>query len=325
VIGSRNLRWESLRPDDVAAWAALTAEAESVDQTDERYNADDRAEQLADPLLDRAGGTRAVWDGDELIAVAVLRANPTADPSHRMSFDGTVHPAYRRRGIGRELTRWATLSAPRLSEARHPGRPLQLHTDVNEHNAGKAALLAQEGFTPQRWFFVMARDLTQELPAAPPPEGVRLTGFDFAHDLEALDVRNEAFAEHWGSARQTEQSWRQWYTGGRSFRPDLSFLAVPDPAGPPLAAILLTHYFEADTVATGRKEAWIATIGTRRAWRRRGIAAALLAAALAEAKRQGFERAALGVDADNPTGVLGFYHSAGFEVEHRHSRYVCEL
>jgi ribosomal protein S18 acetylase RimI-like enzyme len=323
-----NPGWEALRPEDVAAWAAVAAAAESVDQTGENYDAADLAEQLDDPLVDVEVGTRAVWDGDDLIAVGLLRCGPTGDPWHRMFFDGTVHPAYRRRGIGRDLTLWALQTAPRLSEERYPGRPLQLHAEVNELNAGKAALLERAGFTPRRWFFAMGRDLVDAVPEVTIPEGLRIARFDFAYDVEALDVRNEAFADHWGSIRESEESWRQGYTGTRTFRPDLSFLAVADAdaaghaAGPRVAAILLTHYWEADTAVTGRREAWISTIGTRRAWRRRGVATALIGAALAEAKRQGFPRAGLGVDADSPTGALSLYRNAGFHVEHRHRRYV---
>ena len=319
----------SLRPEDVAAWAAVAAAAESVDKTGENYDVGDFAEQLDDPLVDVEAGTRAVWDGDELIAVGLLRCGPTGDPWHRMFFDGTVHPAYRRRGIGRELTLWALRTAPRLSQQRFPGRLLHLHAEASELNAGKAALLESTGFTPRRWFFGMGRDLVDAVPEVTIPEGIRVTGFDFDYDLEALDVRNEAFADHWGSIRETEESWRHAYTGARTFRPDLSFLAMTDAAGHSagsrVAAFLFTHYFEADTAVTGRPEAWIATIGTRRAWRRRGVATALIGAALAEAKRQGFARAALGVDADSPTGALSVYRSAGFQVEHRHRRYVREF
>jgi mycothiol synthase len=318
--------WKPLRPGDVANWAALTAAAETVDQTGERYDADDLAEQLDDPLLDVAHGTRAAWDGDVMIAVGVLQGGPTGDPMHRMSFDGTVHLAYRRRGIGRQLMLWALQTAPELSEARHAGRPLQLSADVSELNAGKTALFEQWGFTPERWFFVMGRDLMADVPDVTAPDGLQITGFEFAYDTEALDVRNEAFADHWGSTPQTKQSWRQSHTGTRSFRPDLSFLAIadtrPHTATSPVAAILLTNYYEADTAATGCREAYIATIGTRRPWRRRGVATALISAALGEAKRQGFVRAALAVDAENPTGALSVYRAAGFEVEQRHSRYI---
>ena len=315
------LRWQPLRAEDAAVWAALTAAAEIVDATGENYDADDLAEELADPLVDLDHGTLAGWDGDVLAAVGLLRHSADPVPADRVHFDGVVHPAYRHRGWGRELTRWAVRTAPDLSARRYPGSPVEVHAGVHEKNTVKAALLEQEGFTPQRWFFSMQRPLDGQPPAVPALDGVRIEPFDLdRHDEAARQVRNEAFADHWGSAQQTEASWKQWFTGTRTFVAQLSYVAVTDSGE--VVAILLTHFFAADEAVTGRREAWISTIGTVRAWRRRGLASALIATGLAQAQRQGYDRAALGVDADSPTGALGVYQSAGFEVESRHARYV---
>ncbi len=51
------------------------------------------------------------------------------------------------------------------------------------------------------------------------------------------------------------------------------------------------------------------------AWRRRGLAKALLARSLVAAREAGFTSAGLGVDAENPTGALGLYESLGFAPE----------
>jgi mycothiol synthase len=331
------LRWQPLRAEDAAAWATLAAEAEIVDVTGENYDAEDLAEELADSLVDLEDGSRAGWDGDVLAAVGLLRHSADPVPVDRVYFDGVVHPAYRRRGLGRELTRWAVRIAPQLSARRYPGSPVELHAGVHEKNTVKAALLEQEGFAVQRWFFGMQRPLDVELPVVAALDGVRIVPFDSdRHNEAARQVRNEAFADHWGSAQQTEQSWKQWFTGTRAFVAELSFVAVADcgdsvdnhaedsdiEGGGEVVAILLSAFFAADEAVTGRREAWISTIGTLRAWRRRGLASALIATVLAEAKRQGYDRAALGVDADSPTGALGVYLRAGFEVDSRHARYV---
>ena len=62
------------------------------------------------------------------------------------------------------------------------------------------------------------------------------------------------------------------------------------------------------------REAWINSVGTRRSWRGKGVARWLLSEALDRVARAdtGFERAILGVDADNPTGALGLYRSLAF-------------
>ncbi|NUT35568.1 MAG: GNAT family N-acetyltransferase [Hamadaea sp.] len=324
------LSWEPLRADDAHAWAAHTAAVEAADLTGENYDADDLAEELEDTQIDLARGTLTARDGDVLAAVAVLRHSATASPEDRVYLDSSVHPAYRGRGLGAELIRWAVRTAAPLSAERFPGAPVELHASVHEANTGKAALFEQEGFTPRRWFFDMKRDLPADTvpPVVAAPDGVRIVGFDpAAHDAAALEVRNEAFADHWGSTMQTEQTWRQWFTGTRAFRPDLSYVAVAENADgtDEVVAILLSQYFAADTAVTGIQEMWISTIGTRRAWRKRGLASALIGAALTEAHRQGFDRAALGVDADSPTGALGVYQRAGFAVEFRTTRYVREL
>ena len=55
-------------------------------------------------------------------------------------------------------------------------------------------------------------------------------------------------------------------------------------------------------------------IGVRPAWRRRGIAEALLETSFAEFFRRGERRVALGVDAESPTGATRLYEKAGMRV-----------
>ncbi|HET6986746.1 MAG TPA: acetyltransferase, partial [Kribbella sp.] len=51
----------------------------------------------------------------------------------------------------------------------------------------------------------------------------------------------------------------------------------------------------------------------------RGLARAALAKVLADGVQAGYQRAGLGVDADNPTGALGLYEGLGFTV---HSKWI---
>ncbi|BCJ75007.1 N-acetyltransferase [Catellatospora sp. IY07-71] len=320
------MRWEPLRVSDAAGWADAVAEAEQVDRTGEHYDADDLARELQDPHLDLANATLGAWDGGRLAAAGVLRTNDSPVPVHRVFFDGVVHPAYRRQGLGRQLLDWALKTTPAVAGARHPGAPCELHAEVSDANDGKQALFAGAGFAPQRWFFAMRRPLSGELPQVSVPAGYRIERFDPDRHVEAARlVRNAAFADHWGFSERAADTWRHWITGTPAFRPGLSYVATADhpaPADGGLAAILLAHHYQADTQATGRSEAWITVVGTRREHRRRGLAGALLAATLRQAQLDGFALAGLGVDADSPTGALGLYRSAGFAVEHRFARYV---
>ena len=80
---------------------------------------------------------------------------------------------------------------------------------------------------------------------------------------------------------------------------------------------MLGYEWEADTAVTGITELYIGYLGTRRSHRGRGLARAALAKVLTEAAHSGYQRAGLGVDADNR--ALGLYESLGFSV---HSKWV---
>ena len=59
-------------------------------------------------------------------------------------------------------------------------------------------------------------------------------------------------------------------------------------------------------------------LGVRKSFRRQGIARALLIRALQFLKGRGMAEAELSVDSDNPTGAMGVYLRAGFQVVRRY-------
>ena len=76
---------------------------------------------------------------------------------------------------------------------------------------------------------------------------------------------------------------------------------------------MLSRRLPAGLGAPCRVEAWINTVGTRRAWRGKGVARWLMTDVHQRiaAADDGFERAILGVDAENPTGALRVYRRLG--------------
>jgi ribosomal protein S18 acetylase RimI-like enzyme len=65
------------------------------------------------------------------------------------------------------------------------------------------------------------------------------------------------------------------------------------------------------------RRGWLDSVFTRRAWRRRGLARALIVRSLHLLRERGLDVAALGVDADNPSGAFGLYESVGFHTTER--------
>ena len=113
--------------------------------------------------------------------------------------------------------------------------------------------------------------------------------------------------------------WSQWVWDSRALRPGLSLLAR-DEAGA-IAAYLQSSEYDAVAEATGVREAYVAKVGTSPEHRRRGLAGALLRLALERYREDGFDRAALDVDSENPTGALGVYERAGFRTDQRWTNY----
>jgi mycothiol synthase len=139
--------------------------------------------------------------------------------------------------------------------------------------------------------------------------------FAAEYDEATRLARNATFAEHWGSTEQSPAAWRHLVTGSGAFQPELSFLLLGP--GDEVMAFVLSAFFEADAMATGVRELHITSVGTRREWRGRGVATALLAHTITQARARGFQRASLGVDVDNVNRALGVYERCGFSESQR--------
>ncbi len=300
-----------ITPDDAGAWAALITAIQDADGSDYYISEQDLRERFDGPNPDFARGSIAIWDGATMAGCAVLACRSVADPVHNMRQDGGVHPAYRDRGLGGKLLDWAEQAAVPLHEERFPGRPLSLSSGVFSRNTGAIALHEERGYQAVRWFHSMVRDLSEPIPEAVVPAGVQITGYTSDQADAALLVRNESFRDHWGSTDVTEQHWAH-SLAQRAFRARFSFLAYegPEPLG-----LLISHEYDAYNAKMGRRDLYIAIVGTRAAGRKRGIATALLVTAMAAAWAQGYESASLAVDADSLTGALGVYQHVGFAVD----------
>ncbi|MEU7741026.1 GNAT family N-acetyltransferase [Nonomuraea sp. NPDC049158] len=313
-----SVRWGPLNKDDAGSLAELGAAIGAADGADEHFSVEDVAEHLANPLLDLAEGTLAARDGQRVIAYGYLPVKQVRDGLHAMVLHGGVHPDFRGRGHGGRLLDWAIGTAPKLHERAYPGKGLELQTGIPQGNTAAAALLEGKGFAAVRWFCQMRRDLSKELPQVRVPEGVDFVTYTPEFEEAARRVRNESFRDHWGSAPHTAESWRHNITGSRGFRPESSFVAR---AGGEAVSVVLTRHLEGATAATGVRTARIDIVGTLREWRGKGVAGNLIAHALTAFKEQGYERASLSVDADNPTKAVGVYTRAGFEIYLRTAMY----
>ncbi|WIX97871.1 GNAT family N-acetyltransferase [Amycolatopsis mongoliensis] len=310
--------WRPLTRDDAPTSADLLNAMETVDRIGENYTAEDTLTELVDPYADLERGSLAAFDGDVMIGYVKIRYKPSADEVHRVFLDGGVHPAHRRRGVGTALVEAGVAAARVLHARHHPGAKLVVDVHRPEHIAGLAELMRSQGFAPARYFRRMEHPLED---VTSPEPGPRIEPWSAETDEEFRRVRNAASEDHWGAVPMPPDLWRNKITN-QTFRPEVSFL-LRDATGT-AAGMLVTMSWDADTEATGIRDAHFMAIGTLREYRRRGIAGALPAHALRAAADQGYDRASLVVDSASPSGASGVFATAGFVPKTRYLRWALE-
>jgi mycothiol synthase len=307
---------------DVEAWAVLLAAKEKADQEGENFSAEDLAEHLDRPNRDMSRESIGLWADGRMIGYGIVHVPTSVVDVDRVRTEGTIDPELRRRGLGTALMRWLIQRAGELHAATHPEAPGVVGAGTSSDNVSATSLFEGLGFEPERFFFDMRRPLDQPVPEASVADGLRLTGYDPSYD-EALRLAHfEAFSDHWGWTPPTPEMWRSRSIGSRAFRGGQSYLVLD---GDTVAAYVNCYEWEADTEATGVRELYIGQVGTRRAYRGRGLARATIAKVLAEGAQAGYQRAGLGVDADNPTGALGLYENLGFTTHKKFTDYALPL
>jgi mycothiol synthase len=308
---AEQLEWRPIQPSDAQGWADLLAAAREFDNDWEYFTVDDLLDDFDDPSRDFEHDSVAVFDGELMVAYGALKVRTEAEPVHDMRYEAGVHPEFRGRGIGGELIDWAEEGAVRLHEERFPGRPLSLSVFCTSTNVDALGLYERRAFRPVRWFNGMIRDLLTPLVEIDDLPGVDIVGWIPQRSAEALEIRNEAFRDHWGSTETTPEGWDH-FMGIAAFRANYSYLAV---SGTEAVGVIICHEYETGPEATGR-DLYVSIVGTKKAYRKRGIASALLGKALRSAYADGFATASLEVDADSPTGAFGLYENLGFRIEH---------
>jgi mycothiol synthase len=302
----------SVRPitaDDAAAVAAVLAASEHVDDVGEYPDAEDLVEWWTGWKMDLGRDGLAVCDAAGLVVgFAAVVAPSTFRGTFAVHLEGGVRPDHRGRGVGRALLAWQLERAAEVHAERHPEVPARLTVGLGERMTALESLVRRAGLTAQRWYRQMERPLT-DLPEPPAVPGVELVPFSWDRDDEIRRAHNAAFTEHHGSAERDPDTWQSMFTGQRSFRPDLSVLAIADGG---VLGYVLAYVYEADTAATGVRETHFGQIGVLPQARGRGIASALIAAALRAGVDGDCERAGLEVDSANVTGALRLYESLGF-------------
>ncbi|WP_018352866.1 GNAT family N-acetyltransferase [Longispora albida] len=294
--------------NDLTWRTATTADAPAASRLLNRLHAETGFGREATPdLVEHFWRTRtrpervrlAFAPDGEPVAYGLL-GNP-AGPERRMELPGAVLRAWQGLGVGRRMVEW------QLSQVPEGWFPV-FGTDAADEPA--ARLYARYGFVPERHYITMARDTATPVSVST-LDGLSITPFrpELARALWAAHM--EAFTGHFAWYPSTYEEWSGRSMGNPEFRPDLTFLACD---GDEVAGYLISYNHD-DPVL-------ISTIGTRKAWRGRGIASALIGTAILAARQAGHASARLMVDSANGSGAAGVYERAGFTETGRRISYA---
>lgn len=220
----------------------------------------------------------------------------TLDTNVHPLVNGYTHPDFRGRGIGGRLVD--------LTEEEARARGLAtIQNPVFGNDEPAHDLLSGRGYKDVRRYYRMEIDLAGPPPPPAWPPGIEVAPVD-THELDRVNAAlDEAFAEEWG---HEPKHGIDWSSVRERRHPDHSlWFTAKD--GTEIAAAAI-----ADEERWGA--GWVAAIGVRKPWRRRGLGEALLLHCFRELHARGKRKLALGVDAENPTGATRLYERAGMHV-----------
>ncbi|WOD38865.1 GNAT family N-acetyltransferase [Nodosilinea sp. E11] len=305
---------------DLPAIAAFYDICEQVDQFGHTTTLANLQRRLDHPP---PGGThqRQLWEtpkGELVGLVALWLDNLTDAPTDVLEsrVGILVHPDWRGAHLEAELLSWAEQQVREQAQAAQ--RPAQLCAGARADAPYYRAIYETAGYEMIRQFHTMARSLADPIPQPRLPSGFTSRPTHANEAAAWVEMFNESFVDHWHFTPMTLDR-RQFRLTYPTYQPEFDWVVVaPDCTLAGFCGGAIDH--EENTL-TNRKEGWINILGTRRGYRRQGLARAMLLQGLHQLHRAGMETALLGVDSQNPNQAMGLYESAGFSVKKTHLTY----
>jgi ribosomal protein S18 acetylase RimI-like enzyme len=297
--------------DDVAAMAEVAQAANAANGETEFVSAESVAIHMANLThVDPAEDVVLAFVGEHLAAWSFLEWSDTSDGERHYLSYGDVHPDWRRRGIGSAMLSRNEARLRAQAEVSDHAGPSKLTTWFNDLDLGGLALVRARGYARVRVYHHMVRPHMDDIHVPPLPDGldVRRVTHDQLPQLWAALV--EAFQDHFGAIDTSQAAFNRW---AQDPHLDLDLLVVAFD-GDEMAAAVQGEIDPDENATQGYLRGWTDPIATRRRWRRRGLASALLGRTLVALRERGMTSAQLGVDSENEHAALTLYQRHGFEV-----------
>lgn len=222
-----------------------------------------------------------------------------------------VRPDRQRRGIGSRMLAWGEERARASMADGSGGRadlPHALGGFTDQGNAAGIAFATRAGYGPIRYHYEMRRDLAEPIPDVAMPDGLELRPVRPEQHRAIWLANEEAFRDHWDASVTNEEDFVRFFAHPAI---DTSIWQVAWD-GDEVAGMVINGINQEENATIGVDVGWLDEVSTRRSWRGRGLASALICRSLAVLRGRGMTVAALGVDTENPSGALALYERFGF-------------
>jgi len=293
---------------DLDAIAHLLKACEAVDPPDEWPSASDIKMQLRAPLVDKERDLCLWEDSDSKLmacgGLTIVESSKVLDSFLWFR----VHPLARVGELQREIIAWGEERVWEVAQER--SLSAKLLAGAHGDRVERITLLENCGFQIERYFITMVRSLVEPIPEPQLPEGFTLRHLKGEQDAQAwVEMFNETFVDHWNYHPETIETFNHRLTNPQ-FRLELSLIALAP--GGTFAAFCDGYLASQNDRHNGHNCGLINALGTRRGFRNRGLARAMVHAVMQRLKAEGMDTVRLYVDAQNPLGALRLYESLGF-------------
>lgn len=230
---------------------------------------------------------------------------------------GNVHPGWRRRGLGATMLAYNQARLRQIAHQQPEDGPRFYQSWAADTETGANALLEKQGYQATRYELELVRKLSEPFPDAHLPEGLEIRPVKEEHIWKIFRAADEAFEDHWGYRPLTDKEYEGWMKDP-NFHPELWKVAWD---GDQVAGSVQNFYIPEENQAFNRMRGYTEGISTRRSWRRRGLASALIVESMRMFKEMGMTETAHGVDAQNTSGALRIYQRLGYQIYKQHTIY----
>ncbi|MFQ5794698.1 MAG: GNAT family N-acetyltransferase [Candidatus Bipolaricaulia bacterium] len=309
-----------MRLDDAASLHRFELACSELDGATGLRTQADWQRKLTDEAHTAENSVIAIDENSHIAAAGRIDYSLRAEEVHAF-LDGRVHPDHRGQGIGTALLGWLEARGHEHLASIADGRQQVLRILFYDRAADAVDLFERHGFRHQYAEDEMRHDLREPIPERPLPGGMTFHTWTPENASDYFKVYEDAFRTRTGS-RLSKPAWHDHFANeeDEEFHPELSLLAR-DKDEP--VAYAVCHVDVVDDGATV-DEAWITQMGVRPAWRRRGIASALLAESMRRFAASGYTYAMLSVNVNNPE-ARRLYEQMGFRSTKRLNVYRKEI